>query len=109
MQRRRNNILLVTLGLGLLIAIGFMLEPAFARNSGSTPRRVDILALGEDEVKQLLLLMDTNENGKVSKEEFMKFVEAEYDRLDTDKSGQLDPKELTRSQLRASHFSHVGK
>jgi hypothetical protein len=108
MQRRRN-ILLITLGLALLVAIGFMLEPAFAGNAGSAPRRVDILALAEDEVKQLLLLMDTNQNGKISKEEFLKFMEAEFDRLDTDRSGQLDPKELTQSQLRASHFSSVGK
>lgn len=109
MKRRRNNILLITLGLALLVAIGFMFEPAFAGNSGSAPRRVDVMALAADEVKQLLLLMDTNENGKISKEEFMRFVEAEFDRLDADKSGQLDPKELTRSQLRASHFSHAGK
>jgi hypothetical protein len=111
MLRRQNNILLIALSIVLLVTIGLMLQPAFAGNSGNagTPRRVDILALGEEEVKQLLLLMDTNQNGKISKEEFTKFVAAEFDRLDTDKSGQLDPKELTQSQLRASHFSHAGK
>lgn len=107
----RNNLFLITLSIALLIVLGIMLSPALATHSGSsaTPRRPDVLASGEDEVKQLLLLMDTNENGKISKEEFMKFVEAEFDRLDKDKSGQLDPKELTQSQLRVSHFSHAGK
>jgi hypothetical protein len=75
----------------------------------ATPRKGDTLALGEAEVKQLLLLMDTNKNGKVSKQEFMQFMEAEFDRLDKDKSGELDPKELAQSRLRAAPFVSVGK
>jgi hypothetical protein len=39
----------------------------------------------------------------------MKFMEAEFDRLDKDKSGDLDVKELAQSQLSASNFSKVGK
>jgi Ca2+-binding EF-hand superfamily protein len=66
------------------------------------------IALGEDEVKQLVLLMDTDKNGKVSKKEFMDFMSAEFDRLDTDKSGELDPKELAQSRIRPSR-SAVGK
>ena len=38
---------------------------------------------------------------KISKQEFMSFMEAEFDRLDKDKSGELDPKELTQSRIRA--------
>jgi Ca2+-binding EF-hand superfamily protein len=58
---------------------------------------------------KLLLLMDTDENGKISKQEWMKFMEAEFDRLDKGKNGQLDVKELTQSRLRVSHFLSVGK
>ena len=75
----------------------------------SVPRPLDKLALGENEVKQLLLLMDTSNNGKISKQEYMKFMEAEFDRLDKNKNGELDPKELTQSKLRASHSTAVGK
>jgi len=39
----------------------------------------------------------------------MNFVAAEFDRLDTDKSGELDVKELAKSQLRVSHPAAVGK
>jgi hypothetical protein len=53
--------------------------------------------------------MDTSNNGKISKQEYMKFMEAEFDRLDKNKNGELDPKELTQSKLRASHSSAVGK
>jgi Ca2+-binding EF-hand superfamily protein len=63
---------------------------------------MDKLALGEEEVKQLLLLMDTDKNGKISKQEYMDFMEAEFIRLDKDKSGELDVKELTQSKLRVS-------
>jgi Ca2+-binding EF-hand superfamily protein len=75
----------------------------------AVPRPQNKLALGEAEVKQLLLLMDTDENCKISKEEWMKFMEAEFDRLDRDKRGQLDVKELTQSKLRVSHPVSVGK
>jgi EF hand len=73
------------------------------------PKPVDKLALGEDEVKQLPLLMDTDKNGKISKQEFMKFMEAEFDRLDKAKNGELDVKELAHSKLRVSRFTSVGK
>lgn len=45
-------------------------------------------------MKQLLGLMDTDRNGKVSRQEFMDFMAAEFDRLDTNKDGELDAKEL---------------
>jgi len=57
------------------------------------------LASGEAEAKRLLLLMDADKNGKISKQEFMNFMEAEFERLDKNKDGQLDVKELTQSRL----------
>jgi Ca2+-binding EF-hand superfamily protein len=57
----------------------------------------------------LLLLIDTDENGKISKREWMKFMEAEFDRLDKDKKGQLNANELTQSKLRVGHAVNVGK
>ena len=66
-------------------------------------------ALADDEVNQLLLLMDTNQNGKVSKEEWMKFMEEEFDRLDTKKTRELDPKELAKSRLYPRPFVTVGR
>jgi hypothetical protein len=65
------------------------------------------LAAATEAAKELLLAMDTNMSGKVSKEEWMKFMEAEFDRLDTDHKGQLDVKELTQSRVRVRPF--VGK
>ena len=46
------------------------------------------------------------ENGKVSKQEFMSFMEAEFERLDKDKNGELDVQELTESRVRSSGAIH---
>jgi Ca2+-binding EF-hand superfamily protein len=85
------------------------IDSARALQKAANPRQADTIALGQDEVKQLLLLMDTDKNGKISKQEFLKFMEEEFDRLDGDKSGELDPKELTQSRLRPATFAKVGK
>ena len=58
---------------------------------------------GEVEAKKLLLLMDADKNGKVSKAEFMAFMAAEFERLDMDHNGELDVKELEQSQLATAH------
>jgi Ca2+-binding EF-hand superfamily protein len=91
-----------------LVVISSVLGIAVAQRA-ATPKAQDKLALGEPEVKQLLLLMDTDKNGKISKHEWMQFMEAEFDRLDKDKQGQLDAKELTQSKVRVSHPVNVGK
>lgn len=65
------------------------------------------LAAATDAAKQLLLAMDTDQSGKISKEEWMKFMEAEFDRLDADHKGQLNVKELTQSRVRIHPY--VGK
>jgi hypothetical protein len=91
----------------LLLAAGTGLGTALAGES--TPRRQDKVAVGIEEVKQLLPLMDQGNDGRVSRQEFMKYMEAEFERLDKDKKGTLDVKDLTRSQGRSSSFAAVGK
>ena len=73
------------------------------------PLTPDKLALGESEVLDLLLLMDSDKNGKISKKEWMDFMSAEFDRLDKDKSGELDIRELAQSKLMATRHSNTGK
>jgi len=54
-------------------------------------------------LSQLLDLMDTDKNGKVSKEEFMKFMETEFNYADKNKDGELDPVELKALVYRMNH------
>jgi hypothetical protein len=103
----RLRIVFVTL-LAVLFATAGIVGTVSAQNPGLAPHKTDKLALGEEEVRQLVLLMDTDKNGKISKQEYMEFMAAEFDRLDKDKSGELDVKELTLSKLRVSRPA-VGK
>jgi Ca2+-binding EF-hand superfamily protein len=77
----------------------------------SVPKASDKLALASENAKEMLLLMDTDKNGKISKQEWMTFMSAEFDRLDVNKSGELDPKELANSSvsLQPGRFSSIGK
>ena len=47
----------------------------------------------------MLLLMDVDKSGKVSKAEFMGFMEAEFQRMDINKDGELDVKELLQMHI----------
>ena len=112
MLRRPRKILLIFFVAGLLAA-GSMVRSAIAAGQEITPGAQPVspqspkVAAGEADAKKLLLLMDTDKNGKVSKQEFMNFMEAEFNRLDKNKDGELDVKELTQSQLVPSHHGKV--
>lgn len=97
---KRHDRILATSVLAALLAAGAIVGTTFAQRA-AVPKPQDKLAIGEEEVKQLLLLMDTDKNGKVSRQEFMKFMGAEFERLDKDKNGELDVKKLTQSKLQA--------
>ena len=90
--------------IAVLVVTGTMMGTAAAQKA-SVPKPQNRLAIGEDGIKQLLPLMDTDKNGMVSKQEFMKFMEAEFQRLDKSKKGELNVKELTQSSLTASRFA----
>jgi Ca2+-binding EF-hand superfamily protein len=46
------------------------------------------------DVGQLERMMDSDSNGTVSKDEFMQFMSQTFDRLDVNKSGELESEEL---------------
>jgi len=98
----------IVMFLAVLTMSGAMVRAGAAQKARASKPQ-DKPALADDEVKQLLLLLDTDKNGKISKQEWMKFMEAEFERLDQSNTGQLDVKELTQSKLRVSHFTSVGK
>jgi hypothetical protein len=103
----RPNAVQIIVFVATLIVAGAMLRTGVAQKA-AVPKPQDRVALGEEEVEQLLLLIDTEKKGRISKQEWMKFMGAEFDRLDKSNGG-LDVKELTQSRVRVSHFTSVGK
>ena len=91
----RTKVVLAMLVIAMLATPWGMVRTAGAQKAAvSKPQ--DKLAIGEDEVKRLLPLMDHDKDGKVSKQEFLRFMEAEFDMLDKKKEGKLDIKEQTQ-------------
>jgi Ca2+-binding EF-hand superfamily protein len=101
MLKRTSVVWVTVLMAAVLIAIAAMLGTALAQQA-SAPKSQDKLAKAEPEVKKLLLLTDTDNDGKVSRQEFMSFMEAEFDMLDKKKEGKLNVKELTQTPIRGS-------
>jgi len=99
----RKMIITTILLLSALLVTFFFLLPAGAQKA-SFPKPQDSLALAEPTVKQLLPLMPADSRGRLSKQQYMSFMEAEFDRLDSAKSGQLDVAALTRSPEPNSAF-----
>jgi len=81
-----------------IIAVIAAVSVAHAQPTGTSAADAD--------TERLLQLMDKNQNGKVSRREFMDFMNAEFNRLDVNKDGQLDPKEL--EALRVAPSKHTG-
>ncbi len=105
MLKRMNVVFMVAVVAGVMAMMG-----AAAPQKDSAPKAPDKVLLGQAQVKQLLTLMDTDQNGKISKKEWMDYMSKEFDALDTDHSGELDVKELKMSSLRSSQpLPAVGK
>lgn len=100
-----NSVRLIVIVAVFLVAVTFL--GTAAAQKVSVPKPQDRLTLGEENVKQLLLLMDSDKNGMVSKQDYMKFMEAEFERLDKSHQGQLNAKQLTQSSFSATRY--VGK
>jgi hypothetical protein len=84
------------LGIGAVVGGNIAAQEADQKARAQEEKK---LAAGEREAKKMLLLMDTDKSGKVSRQEFMSFMEAEFARLDINKDGELDVKELTDSRV----------
>jgi hypothetical protein len=81
----------------LLIALLIFTAMGIGFAQKGVPRQPDRYVIAIDNVKQLLLVMDTDKNGKISKQQWMKFMAAEFDRLDAEKKGELDQAVIRQS------------
>ena len=68
------------------------------------PKPVDKQMLRADEAKQKLILMDTDKSGKISRQEWLRFMEAGFDRLDRGRTGSLHPRKLAVTNAQVRHI-----
>jgi hypothetical protein len=101
-QRRGNMTKVATIALMAVSLIALSGAPASAFSETT-------LSKGERDARHLMHLMDKDHNGQVSKAEFMQFMEQEFDRLDRDRSGQLNSEEFSRTGLHYSHKTTVSR
>jgi hypothetical protein len=105
-KNAKANMATIVLTAALWVAAGPMAASVAMADEPATVASPTKLRSGLTPTAQLLQLMDRDNNGKVSKEEFMRFMEAEFDFADKDKNGELDPKELKQLQFSVSHPAH---
>jgi hypothetical protein len=63
-----------------------------------TFKPLDTAAAREIEVKQLLLLVDTDKDGAISKQDWLKLMDAEFDRIDRNRAGVLKVNAIPQPQ-----------
>jgi hypothetical protein len=74
----------------------YAVAPSSAQKA-NVPIHQDVVALAQPKVTEVLLVMDTDRNGTISKKDFMNLMEAVFDRLDKEKKGELDPTQFRQS------------
>jgi Ca2+-binding EF-hand superfamily protein len=95
---RRNLLIALAGASGAVVASAIAQKPA-------TSTQPDRFAVVNNDVKELLLMMDADKNGKISKQEWMNFMEAEFNQLDKEGKGELDLKQLSQTRLVVKHNS----
>lgn len=102
---RSHNYALAGLAVATLLAAETV-GTALAREELHPPQ--DNVAMGQEQVKQLLPLM-ADKKGKVSEQAFMRYMQAEFGRLKKDEDGQIDVPKVTYPPSRPVTFSALGR
>jgi len=94
----------------LLLALFVVTALGIGISQKVVSKQPDTITIAIENVKQLLLTMEAK-NGKISKQEWMRFMEAEFDRLDTGKKGEVDQTEIRQSgfYVKQARSSDLGR
>src|SRR5580700_707583 len=92
---KSSPVLFAVLG-GVMLSLSACYSAPATPNAALAPQQVqpalvNVIA-GEPEAKKLLLLMDKDQSGKVSRQEYMDYMAEEFARLDINHDGELDVK-----------------
>lgn len=96
MSKSRNTLI------AAMVLVGISSLGSLVSAAAASPR-LELTPRDKDTVR-LLLQMEPDQNGKVTKAQFMGFMEAEFDRLDLNRDGTIDLKEFGQ----AHYYVHAG-
>ena len=102
---RTQNHTFVGLALATLLAAGTV-GSAIAREE--LRPRFDKVAAGQERVEQLLRLI-ADDNGRVSEQAFIEYMQAKFGRFKKDERGQVDVLTVARQHSRPVTFMALGK
>jgi hypothetical protein len=86
-----------------VLGAGTATGTAFAQKLGTPVALKPEDKLAQAQVKQLLVLIGEDNDGKVSREDFLKFMDAEFARLDKYRSGLVDAREIANTRPVSVH------
>jgi hypothetical protein len=105
LKAKTQTSLVAGFAVATLLAAG--IGTAIARESASP--RLDNVSLGQEEIQRLLPLMDHDQDGTVSKQEFMSYLEAEFAKLEKNKNGDALLAPTKQPEARPATFMTGGK
>jgi hypothetical protein len=107
---KRMNVLALALAVAGLLATGTIAGTAFAQKQ-AVPKPLDRIALGDDQTQQVSVsfVFDVDKNGQISRQDWLRLMATEFDKLDTNKSGQINAAQLTQSQAGVTPTEKFGK
>lgn len=89
----RAAALALSLSAAALVAAVGLPRPALAADASQDKMPASYAALMKMKPMDVMHMMDTEKKGFVTKEQFMKFHESMFDKMDKDKDGQLSREE----------------
>jgi hypothetical protein len=108
--KEKNELRRMSIVVGVVVLAATWAMPGYAGEPGQViPKRENKQALRADHVRQLLVLMDTDKGGMISRQEWIGYLAAEFDRLDKARSGMLDIRAVAPAASHARPFAAVGK
>lgn len=106
-EKRKLTLLILTFL--VLLTLGGLWGTLLAQKVPPPSEKNGAVVAGRTAAKQMLLLMDKDKDGRVSKKEWMDFMSKEFDRLDTNHDGFVNVKDMEESQIQPVPFYRAGK
>jgi len=94
-----------------LLAVAAVCQTAVAQQADVPPvaNPQTQTAIADEQIERILLLMRTDQNGKISEHDFMKFMKSEFRKLTTSQPGPVVTQQVAHSRPQVTPSLVYGK